>query len=111
MSPERGADSGLVQVLVKEMKLFAWLEADCFAGGNGDFGAGPGIATDTGLAWLNGKDTKATEFNAVARNKGLFHAFEDGINSGLRFCPRKAGSLYHPLYKILLNHLAAVLGL
>jgi hypothetical protein len=97
--------------LIQEVKFFAWLEADCFAGGNGDFGAGSGIAADAGLAWLNGKDTKATEFNAVARNKGLFHALEDGINSGLRFCPRKAGSLYHPLYKILLDHLAAVLGL
>jgi hypothetical protein len=92
-------------MLVKQMEFFAWLEADCLAGGNCNFGAGSGIAADAGLAWLNGKDTKATEFNAVPRNKGLFHALEDGINCRFRFRPREAGAFDHSLYKILLDHL------
>jgi hypothetical protein len=92
-------------MLVKQMEFFAGLEADCFAGGNGDFGSGPGIAADAGFAGLYSEDTKATEFNAVARDKGLFHAFEDGINCRLRFRPREAGAFDHSLYKILLDHL------
>ena len=95
----------MVHILVKQMEFFAGLEPDCLAGGNGDLGACSGIAADAGFARLYGEDTKATEFNAVARNKGLFHAFEDGIHSRLCFCSWKACSLYYPLYKILLDHL------
>jgi hypothetical protein len=93
------------------MEFFAGLEADRLAGCNRNFGAGPWVAADAGLARLNGKDTEATEFNAVARDKSLFHALEDGIDSRLCFRPRKAGAFNHPLYKILLDHLAAILGL
>jgi len=50
------------------MEFFAWLEADCFAGGNGDFGASPGVASDASFAWFDSEDTKATEFNAIARD-------------------------------------------
>jgi hypothetical protein len=92
-------------VLVEEMELFAWLEANCFAGGNGDFGAGPGIATDAGFARFDSEDAKATEFNAIARDESRLHAFKYGIDSRLCFGPRKACSLYYPLYKILLDHL------
>jgi len=87
------------------MELFAGLEANCFAGCNGDFGAGPGIAADAGFARFDSEDTKATEFNTIARDQGLFHALKDGIDSRLCFGPRKACSLYYPLYKILLDHL------
>jgi hypothetical protein len=87
------------------MEFFAWLEANCFAWGNGDFGAGPGIAADSGFARLDGKYTKSAEFNAISRNESGFHAFKDRIDSRLCFCPWKAGSFYHPLYEILLNHL------
>jgi hypothetical protein len=87
------------------MKLFARLEADSFARSDGDFGAGPGIATDAGFARLDREDAKATEFNAVASDESLLHAFEDGVYCSLRFGSREAGALNNPLYKILLNHL------
>ena len=95
----------LAQVLVEQVELFAWLEAYRFAGGNGDFGAGPGIAADAGFARFDCKDAKATEFNAIARDKSRLHAFKYGIDSRLCFGSRKACSLYYPLYKILLDHL------
>ncbi len=95
----------LAQVLVEQVELFAWLEADSFAGGNGDFGAGPGIAADSGFARFDSEDAKATEFNAIARDESRLHAFKDGIYSRLCFGSRKACSLYYPLYKILLDHL------
>jgi hypothetical protein len=87
------------------MKLFARLEADSFARSDSDFGAGPGIAADTGFARLDREDAKATKFNAVASDESLLHAFEDGVYCSLRFGSREAGALNNPLYKILLNHL------
>jgi hypothetical protein len=87
------------------MKLFAGLEADCFAWGNGDFSSGPRIAADAGFAWFDGKDTESAQFDTIASDEGLLHALEDGIDSSLRFGPRQTGALNNPLYKILLNHL------
>jgi len=87
------------------MKLFARLEADCFARSNGDFGACPGIAADAGFTWLDGEDAEAAQFDAVARDEGLLHAVEDGVYCRLCFCPWQSGTLNNPLYKILLNHL------
>jgi hypothetical protein len=87
------------------MELFAGLEANCFAWSNGDFGACPGIAADAGFTWLDGEDTEAAQFNAVARDEGLLHAVEDGVYGRLCFGPWQSGTLNNPLYKILLNHL------
>ena len=87
------------------MKLFARLEANCFAWSNGDFSARSGIASDACLARLDGEDTEATQFDAVTRDKGLLHAVEDGVHGRLCFCAWQAGTLNNPLYKILLNHL------
>jgi hypothetical protein len=103
--PGRCSGGWLLRCLVEQMQLFARLEADCFAWSDGDFGPGPWIATDSGFARLDGKYTKSAEFNAVTRNESRLHAFKDRIDSRLCFCPRKAGSFYHPLYEILLNHL------
>jgi hypothetical protein len=101
----------LVEGLVKEMKLFAGLEANCFAWSNGDFRARSWVASDAGLARLYRKDAESAKFDAITCYESLLHALEDGINSRFRFRPWQAGTLNHPLYKILLNHLAAVLGL
>jgi hypothetical protein len=53
------------------MQLFAGLEPDSFAGSDGDLSAGPGIATDTSLSRLDGKDAEAAQFNAVPSDKPL----------------------------------------
>jgi hypothetical protein len=87
------------------MQFFTGFESDGLARCDGDFGACSGVATDAGLAWFYGEDTKAAKLNAVTRNESLLHAFEDGIDGRLRFCSRKAGTFNHPLYEILLNHL------
>src|ERR1700729_1674432 len=87
------------------MKLFARLETNCFAGSNGDFSACSWVATDAGFAWLDGEDTEAAQFDAVARDEGLLHAVEDGVHRRLCFDSWQSGTLNNPLYKILLNHL------
>jgi hypothetical protein len=91
--------------LGKEMKLFAGLEAHCFARSNRDLGPCSGITSDAGLARFYGKDAETAKFNTITRDEGLFHAFEDGVYGGLCFRSWQAGTLNNPLYKILLNHL------
>jgi len=86
------------------VEFLAWLEADGFARGDGDFRAGAGVAADSGFAGLDGEDAKATEFNAVSANEALLHAVEDGVDSGFGFDSRQAGSLNNPLNQVLLNH-------
>jgi hypothetical protein len=90
--------------LVEKMELFAGLETNCFAWSNGDFGACSGIAADAGFTWLDGEDTEAAQFNAVARDEGLFHAVKNGVYRRLCFGSWQSGTLNNPLYKILLNH-------
>ena len=87
------------------MKFFAGLEANCFAWSNGDFSACSGVASDACLAWFDGEDTEAAQFDAVARDEGLLHAVEDGVYRRLCFSSWQSGTLNNPLYKILLNHL------
>jgi hypothetical protein len=93
------------QELIKQMKFFAGLEANCLPGSNGDFSACSGIAANAGFAWFYGEDTEAAQFDAVARDEGLLHAVEDRVNRRLCFGSRQSGTLNNPLYKILLNHL------
>jgi hypothetical protein len=87
------------------VKFFARLEANRFAWGNGDFRACSGIASNSSFAGFDREDTEAAQFNAVARDEGLLHAFEDCVDCRLCFRSRQAGTLNNPLYKILLNHL------
>ena len=91
------------EVLVEEVQLFTGLEPDGLAGSDADLGASPRIAADAGLAWLDGEDAKAAKLDPVARDEGLLHGFEDGINSGLRFGSGKTGPLDDSLDEILLD--------
>jgi hypothetical protein len=87
------------------MKFFAWLETYCLAWCDGDFGAGAWITADAGFAGLDGKDTEASEFDAVACDERLLHAVKDRVNGGFCLGSGKAGAFHNPLYKVLLNHL------
>jgi hypothetical protein len=87
------------------MKFFARLEPNCFAGGNRNFSACPGIPANAGLPRFHGEDAEAPQFNAVASDEGLLHAVEDRVNRRLCFGSWQSGTLNNPLYKILLNHL------
>ena len=79
------------------MKFFAGLESNCFTRSNGDFSACSGIAADACFAWLNGEHTEAAQFDAVARDQGLLHAVEDGVDGVFRFGPRQSGPFDDPL--------------
>ncbi len=92
--------------LCKKVELFTGLEADSFAWGYGDLGAGSWVTPDAGFARLYGEDSEATEFDAVACDERLLHAFEDGVHGGFSLCTRQAGSLHNPLNEVLLNHLS-----
>ena len=87
------------------MKLFARLEPYCFAWSDDDFSACPGITADAGFSRFDSEDAEAAQFDAVASDEGLLHAFEDGVYRRFRFGSRQACALNNPLYKILLNHL------
>jgi len=84
-------------VLVENLEVFAWLEADGFAGGDGDLGASARVAADAGFARLYGEDAEAAELDAVAVAEGFLHGFKDGIDGGLRLGTWKAGALDYPL--------------
>jgi hypothetical protein len=87
------------------MQLFAGLEANSFAWSDGDFSACSRVASDAGFTRLDGEDAEATQLDAVARDKSLLHAVEDGVYRRLCFSSWQSGTLNNPLYKILLNHL------
>jgi hypothetical protein len=95
----------LIWRLVKEMKFLARLEANCLAWSNGDFSTCSGVAANAGLTRLDGEDAEAAQLDAVARNEGLLHAVEYGVNRRFCFGSWQSGTLNNPLYKILLNHL------
>ena len=85
------------------MELFSGLEADGFAGGDGDFGAGAGVASDSGLAGFDGEDAEAAEFDAVAFGEGLLHGFEDGVDGRLGLGADEAGAIDHSLNEVLFD--------
>lgn len=57
---------------VESVQLFAGLEANGFAGGDADLGAGAGIATDSGFPWTDAEDAEAAELDAVSGGKSGF---------------------------------------
>ncbi len=67
------------------MKFLAGLEANRLAGSDGDFRPGPRVAANPRLARAHVEDTKAPQFNAVARSERLFQAFKYGVDRGFRF--------------------------
>jgi hypothetical protein len=86
------------------MKLFSGFEPYSFARSNGDFGARPRIASDSGFSRFNSENAEAAKLDAIAGDERLFHALEDRINRSLCFCSWQAGTFNNPLYKILLYH-------
>lgn len=92
-------------MLVEQMKLLAWLESNGFAWSDRDLSACSGVATDSGLAWLDCENSEAAQLNAISRDERLLHAVEDSVYRRLCFGSWQAGTLNNPLYKILLNHL------
>jgi hypothetical protein len=99
---------------MERVQLFAWLEADSFAGGYAHFGSGAGIAADTGFAGADTEDAKSAQFNALAGGQGLLQAFEDGIHRSLCLGSRETRALDYMMDDVLFNqrgNLAEATGL
>jgi hypothetical protein len=75
------------------LQFFAGFEAHGLPGRNAHFRARPGIAADSGFAGSHVKDTKATQFNAVACGESLLHGFEHGLDSDFRLGFGDAGAV------------------
>ena len=105
--PAAGFETSLVLCggLVHLVQFFSGLEAYGLAWCDADLGSGARVASDAGLAGLDGEDAEATQLDAVARNQRLFHAAEDGIDRALRLRSGKSGSLDDPLDQVLFNQL------
>jgi hypothetical protein len=92
---------------VQGVELFAGFEADGFAGGDADFGAGSGIAADSGFAGSDAEDAESAQLNAIAGCQGLFETFKDGVHGRFRFGPRQPCSLDDVMDDILLDQCAS----
>jgi hypothetical protein len=77
------------------LQFLAGFEAHGLPWRNAHFGAGPGIAANSGLAGPDVKDTKAAELNAVVSGERLLHGFEDRLDSNFRFGFGNAGAIYN----------------
>lgn len=91
--------------LGKEVKLFTWLESHRFAGGDGDFRPGSGVASDSSFAWFYGEDAEAAKLDTITCDEGFLHAVEDCVDRILCLDSWQTGTLNNALYKILLDHL------
>ena len=85
------------------MEILAGLEANGFAGRNGDLCAGARVAPDAGFPGLDGEDAESAQFNAIAFNQALFHGVEDGIDGGFGFDSYQPGALNDALNEILFD--------
>ncbi len=90
--------------LVEQVQFLAGLEADGLAGDDRDFGAGAGVATDAGLAGLDGEDSESAELDAVAGDHALLHAVEDGVDGGFGLGAGKTSAFDDSEDEILFNH-------
>jgi hypothetical protein len=90
--------------LADGLEVFAGFEADGFAGGDADLGAGAWVAAYAGFAGLDVEDAEAAELDAVLLGEGGFHGVEDGVDGGFGFDAREAGAFDHALDEVLFDH-------
>lgn len=83
------------------MEFFTRLKADRLAGGNGHFGAGARIASNSCLARAHVENAEAPQLDAVTRGEGLFQAFKHRVHSGFRFIARQARSFDDVMNNVL----------
>jgi hypothetical protein len=77
------------------LQLFAGLEADRLARGNGHFFAGSWVSAYATLSWLNNKNAKAAQLNSLTSRERCLHRVEKGIHSLFGFHLRNAGLIRH----------------
>jgi hypothetical protein len=92
------------------MEFLAWLESHSLARGYADFGAGAGIAPDTGFARANAENAKSAQFDALAGGQSLLQALKNRIYRGLRLGARQARALDYMVYDVLFNQRGNLAG-
>jgi hypothetical protein len=92
------------------MEFFARFEADGFAGGYADLGAGAWIAADTGFTGADAENAESAQFDTLAGGKSLLEALEDGIHRGFCLGPRQARALDNMMDDVLLNQWGNLAG-
>src|SRR5208283_642803 len=108
-SPEAGSRSPKVEAWkplssINRLQFFAGLEADRLTGRNRDFSAGARVASDAGLAGADIEHAKASQLNAMAVRQRLLHALKDSFHRQLGLGLGDAGSSYHFVDDVELNH-------
>jgi hypothetical protein len=96
------------------MQFLARFEAHGFARGYAHFGAGAGIAADTGFPGADAENAKSAQFDALAGGQSLLQALENRIHRGLCLGARQACALDYMMDDVLLNqrgNLAGATGL
>jgi hypothetical protein len=89
------------------VEVFSRFEANGFPWGDGDFGSGARVSSDSGFTGFDGEDSESAELDAVAFGEGLLHGFEDGVDGGLGLGSNEPGPFDHPLDEILFDQLGA----
>ena len=88
---------------LQRVQFLAGLETHSFAGSDADFGAGTGIAADTGFASAHAEDAEPAQLDALASSECLFETLEDGIYCGLRLGSGETCALNHIVDDVLFN--------
>jgi hypothetical protein len=86
---------------VEQMKLFAGLEANGFAGSDTDLGAGAWVASDAGLARADIEDPKAAQLDALAFSQGALEGLEYRVDCSFGLVALQAGALNHLVNNVL----------
>jgi len=93
-----------LQLLLQRLQILAGLEAYGFSWRDVDFGSGPWVASDTGLARFYRKNSEAAQLNPIVGFKCILHAVEDRIDRLLRFGLANTRPLDDLVYKIEFDH-------
>jgi hypothetical protein len=88
---------------IKRVQFFAGLEANRFAGGDADFGAGSRVAADACFPRPHTEHPKTAQLDALARGESFFQALKDCVYSSLRFGSGQPCAFDHVMDDVLLN--------
>jgi hypothetical protein len=93
------------------MQLLARLEANGFAGGNADLGAGTGVAANSGFTGADAENAKSAQFDALACGESLLETLEDHIHRGFSLGAGKARALDYMMDYVLFDQWSNLAGL
>src|SRR6185437_6996263 len=83
------------EFVLQRLQFFAGFEADGAAGLDVDLLAGPGIASDAGLAGLDVENTEAAQLDAFAASERVLERLKHRFDGLLGLAARHVGALHH----------------